>query len=688
MSELTDSITPVEEMVAKAESGGRHQAGGFSGKVIVVVAFSWSVFQMLLPQFLLLNSEIVRSVHLAFAIALVFLSFPALKKTGIVGRKAVRANVFKTLWREDRVSWTSWILAIVSATSALYLAIDYVGIGERQGLPNTQDIVSGTILIVLLLEAARRSLGPALPLIASTFIIYSFFSEFGPSVIAFKNATPTKIINKLTMGSEGIFGVPLYVSASTVYLFVLFGAILEKAGGGKFFIDLAFSLLGRYRGGPGKAAVLASGLTGMVSGSSIANVVTTGTFTIPLMKKGGYSGIKAGAIEVAASTNGQLMPPIMGAAAFIIAEYAGMSYFEVVKAAAIPAIVSYIALIYITHLEAIKLNLKGISKDKLPRFFSVLAGGWHFLLPLFFLFYELIALRISAQLAVYHSILILMSFIFINNLWNAFQDKGKNLIDGVVLSLKEIAQAFIAGGKNMMSIGVAVAAAGIIVGIVTIGLGGVVVDLIDFVSGGNLFLLLIITAFVSLLLGMGLPTTANYIVMASLTVPAILQLSGEMGLAIPLIAGHLFCFYFGILADDTPPVGLAAYAAAAISKEDPIKTGIQGFIYDMRTAILPFMFIFNTDLLLIGIDSWWRIAVVFVTALVAMFAFANITQGYVLVKNRFYETLLLLGSCALLFRPYFFSDRLPVGLVWVYVGGFALYALVIGLQYRRRSLVA
>ena len=640
--------------------------------VIPVIAGSWSIFQLALPQLLLLSSDIIRCIHLSFAILLVYLSYPVFKKNS----KNRGLN---------SISWLNILLGTISAVAAMYLAIDYQGIAFRQGMPITRDLVMGIILIVLLLEATRRALGPALPTIACIFIVYSFFSESMPDLIAFKNASLNKVINKLTMGTEGIYGVPLDVSASTVFLFVLFGAMLEKAGGGKFFIDIAFRLLGKYKGGPAKAAVMASGMTGLVSGSSIANTVTTGTFTIPLMKKAGYSGVKAGAIEVAASTNGQLMPPIMGAAAFIIAEYCNLSYFEVVRAAFIPAIVSYITLIYITHLEAGKLGLRGLAKKELPLVEKDCLKSFVYLIPLVFLLYQLIIERRSAQLSAYYAVLLLTWVILLRELYHGRNQK-KPIKASLLSAAKIVWDSLVTGGRNMMSIGVAVAAAGIIVGIVTLGLGGVITDVIDLISGGNLVLLLVITAIASLILGMGLPTTANYIVMASITAPVIITLSEDAGLVVPLIAAHLFCFYFGILADDTPPVGLAAYAASAISKEDPIKTGVQGFIYDMRTAILPFMFIFNKDLLLIGITEWWQILLVFITALFAMFAFASLMQNFLLMKNKLYESLILLISAIILLRPDLMMGWLDVSKYLVYLIGVLLFISAFLLQRLRKTV--
>jgi TRAP transporter 4TM/12TM fusion protein len=559
------------------------------------------------------------------------------------------------------------------------LFFDFEGIGARQGSPALRDLIVGVVLILLLLEAARRALGIVLPLIAGTFILYSFVSEWMPAFLSFRSTSVEKVIGKLTMSTEGIYGIPLDVSASVVFLFVLFGAMLERAGGGHYFIQLAFSLLGRFRGGPAKAAVLASGLTGMVSGSSIANTVTTGTFTIPLMKKAGYPAIKAGAIEVAASTNGQLMPPIMGAAAFIIAEYTQLSYLEVAKAAALPAIISYIGLLYISHIEAVKMDIKIIPKEDIPSFWKTFMSGLHFLIPLILLMYFLIIERRSAQLSAYYAILALAAIMILQPMALVFR-KQMTWTDALRTAAKNLGESLVAGGKNMMGIGVAVAAAGIIVGIVTLGLGGVIIEVVEVLSGGMLIPLLIITAIVSLVLGMGLPTTANYIVMATLTAPLIVHLGADAGLVVPLIAAHLFVFYFGILSDDTPPVGLSAYAAAAISRADPIKTGIQGFKYDIRTAILPFMFIFNTDLLLIGVTSWWQISFIFVAGVIAIFAFISITQNFMQRKNRLWETALLVCSSFILLRPDLFEAYSQIDRFLWKVIGLSLFIVVFSYQ--------
>ena len=667
--------------IAEESEFGSRRLSGHSRYIIPCIAAGWSLFQLSLPQFIILDSVYVRCIHLAFAILLVYLSYPAFKKRRIGG-------FFSFLSEKNKIHFIDYLLGILAAGSALYLAIYYEELGFRQGTPTLLDIVVGIVLIVLLLEAARRSLGPFLVVVVCFFIFYSFFGPYMPDLIAFKGVSLSRFMSQITISTAGIYGIPLDVSAMIVFLFVLFGSMLDKAGGGKYFIDVAFSLLGRFKGGPAKAAVLASGLTGLVSGSSIANTVTTGTFTIPLMKSVGYPDYKAGAVEVAASTNGQLMPPIMGAAAFIIAEYCSLSYFEVVRAAFIPAIISYIALIYITHLEASKLGLQGLPRDQIPRFFKTFLGGLQYLIPLFWLIYELMFLRHSPELAAYRAIEILALLIFVQNIIRAVQNKT-SIPDALKLSVRQIWQALVAGGRNMMGIGVAVSAAGIIVGVVAMGLGGLIVEVIDKIAGGNLVFLLVITAIVSLILGMGLPTTANYIVMASLTVPVIVKLSGDYGLVVPLIAAHLFCFYFGILADDTPPVGLAAYAAAAIAKSDPIRTGIQGFMYDIRTAILPFFFIFNTDLLLINIHTWWEILIIFVTGALAMCAFAALTQNYFIAKNRIYESILLAAVVMTVLRPYTVGEYLHYGSKYIsYVIGLGLFGLTYLIQMPRARAAA
>ena len=564
-----------------------------------------------------------------------------------------------------------------------------------------------------------------------------------PDSIQWKGASYAKAMWHFWMQSEGVFGVALGVSTSLIFLFVLFGSLLERAGAGSYFIQLSFALFGRFRGGPAKAAVFSSALTGIISGSSIANTVTTGTFTIPLMKRTGFPAEKAGAIEVASSTNGQLTPPVMGAAAFLMVEYTGVSYLEVIKHAFLPAIISYITLFYIVHLEAHKLNLQGLSRkntkpvrlihqlliflrncivfftlclfvyygfgwskqafaehsfwvavmivsliyiaiirivakstqrnisahddedvDPLVSieqsnddFQAIFIRGMHFLLPIFILIWCLMIERFSPSLSVAWATLAMIVVTLTQHPLMAYFNQQRKFT-ALLRGWNDFSQGMIAGAKNMTTIAIATAVAGIVVGTVSLtGAHQVLGEFVEFLAGGSLLMMLIFVAVLSLILGMGLPTTANYIVVSSLMAPIIVSLGAQSGLVVPLIAAHLFVFYFGILADDTPPVGLAAYAAAGISGGDPIKTGVQGFAYDIRTAILPFMFIFNTDLLLIGV-GWLESIMVFITSLMAMMMFASAVQGFFLVRSQVVERLIMLLIAFMLFRPGFFMDQI------------------------------
>lgn len=710
------------EDFADVESGARHLTGKKNG-LLVLVCLLWSLFQLWyaspLPftfNLFILNDTEARAIHLAFALFLAYTAFPATRKSP-----------------RNRLPPLDLAFALTGALSAAYLVIFYQELTERSGAPTTLDISIAVVGLVLLLEAARRTLGPPLMVVAGVFLVYTFAGPYMPEVIAHKGASLHKTMSHQWLGTEGVFGVALGVSSGFVFLYVLFGALLDKAGAGKFFIELAFSLLGHMRGGPAKAAVVASGLSGVISGSSIANVVTTGTFTIPLMKRVGFPASKAAAVEVAASTNGQLTPPIMGAAAFLMVEYVGISYLEVIKHALLPALISYIALLYIVHLEAVKAGMQGLPRnhslgpaarlavalgsflalllltallyfsvtwmrtilgdstnwvisllilltyvvlvawsagvptpesvlsqqlDRVPPLGDTLRSGLYFLLPVVVLIWCLAVERLSPGLSAFWATLFMLLIVCTQHPLRAWFRK-EQLSAAFLQGAKDLLAGLVNGARNMIGIGVATAAAGIIVGTVTLtGIGLVMTELVEFVSAGNLLLMLIFTAVISLILGLGLPTTANYIVVSTLMAPVIVTLGAQHGLVVPLIAVHLFVFYFGILADDTPPVGLAAFAAAAIAKTDPIRTGLQGFAYDIRTAILPFMFIFNTELLLIGVESWWHLLLTVFSAIVAMLCFAAATQRYWLTSNRWWETVILLILAFSLFRPGFWWDRI------------------------------
>ncbi|MEA2103673.1 MAG: TRAP transporter permease [Candidatus Cloacimonadota bacterium] len=621
-----------------------------TNKLISFIAIIWALFQLSLPKFIILDSISIRAIHLAFALSLVFLSIPLKKKKGEFGLNS----------RNKKIPIYDYILSLLGFLSALYLMLNWTNISMRAGKPILLDVVVSVILIIVLLEAARRSLGPALTMISILFTAYAFLGPYMPYIFSFRGVSLTKYISKIVLSTEGIYGIPLDVSATTVFLFVLFGAMLEKVGAGNFFNDISISLLGKYKGGPAKAAVVSSGFTGLVSGSSIANVATTGTFTIPMMKKVGYPAKIAAATEVAASTNGQLMPPIMGAAAFIIAEFLAIDYLEVIKAAAIPAVVSYIALFYITHLEASKRGLKGLSKENIPKFWDVIKKDFYFLIPLFVLIIELIAFRHSPNMAAFNAIISLVIIVILREI--IFGIKGHiSLFDSLKKGLALIVDGLIRGSKNMLPVAIATATAGIVVGIVTMGIGSMIVEIVETIAGGNILLMLVITAIASLILGMGLPTTATYIVMATITVPVIIKLTASFGMnPIPAISAHLFCFYFGILADDTPPVGLAAYTAAAIAKSDPIATGVQGFIYDLRTAVIPFMFVFNAELVLYGVHSFAQAILIFLTAVLGALAFTNLVQGWFLIKNKWFEIPFFACATLLFFYPAFGANILHI----------------------------
>lgn len=647
------SVEKAREIVQAVEFGARTPQVVWQRRLVALIAISWSAFQVWATWTGTLDPLRLGPQHLAFGFALAFLVYPS--------RRGPR----------DRIPPLDWLLAIAGVIAAMYVVIEYYSIvAVRGGVPNTADTIMGTITLVVLFIAAFRAVGPALPVIAAVLILYAMMGPRGilpirpPDVLFLHSGYQwSQVVQQLYLTSEGIWGTPIRVSATFVFLFVLFGALLDRAGAGKFFVDLSYSVLGTYRGGPAKAAVVGSMMTGVISGSSIANVVTTGTFTIPLMKRVGYPAEKAGATEVAASTNGQLMPPVMGAAAFIMADFLGLPYAQLIIYAFVPAVLSYIALFFVTHLEALKLDLKGLPKTELPQFWPTLLSGLHYLIPVIYLLYALIILRLTPERSALNAMFLLIILIFVQEAWRSVQQR-RGIGQGLWRAAVGVIGGFESGARNMVTIAIATGAAGIIVGIVTMtGLGFGLTDIVKALSGGNVFVVLVLAAVASLVLGMGLPTTANYIVMAALVAPVIANLTRAAGLDIPLVAIHLFVFYFGILADDTPPVGLAAYAAAAIARSNPIKTGIQGFIYDMRTAILPFIFIFNHELLLIDVGGFFHGVHVIATALVGMLAFVVGTQGYFIKRMRWYERIPMILAAFVLITPGVRTDLIGGGLI-------------------------
>ena len=747
----------LQDLVASADTGGRVPANRAVAVLIALVAFFWSVFQIWIadPQFWLaqhipglriIGSDQTRPMHLMLAMFLAFLVYPA----------------FKTSPRRH-VPFVDWILAIVGAGTAFYVFwfSREISATARQGrltqwetsdvflLNNFEGLIGpviypqvivGAIGIVLLLEASRRALGPALTIVAGAFLAYGYFGSgwLIPELIEHPGRSFNATVNTQWLSTEGVFGIPLGVSTAFVFLFVLFGALLDKAGAGNYFIKMAFAGLGHLRGGPAKAAVVGSAATGLISGSSIANVVTTGTFTIPLMKRVGFTSEKAGAVEVSSSVNGQIMPPVMGAAAFLMVEFVGISYLDVIKHAFVPAAISYIALVYIVHLEALKKDMPalGQSKSLLQMFLKVAIGfvvggaifygaiagvnalragapgaadpvvllvvlvlylaalwvaakrpdlelddphakrielpvmkevvptGLHFILPILVLVWFLMVERQSPAKSAYFAVITMLFIIVTQRPIKALmRGRAEMFMSELKVGFNDLIEGMIGGARNMIGIAVATGAAGMIVATVTrTPIGTELAGLVEMLSMGNLFLMLLLVGVFSLILGLGLPTTANYIVVSSLMATVVVSLGAQEGLIVPLIAAHLFVFYFGIMADVTPPVGLASFAAAAVSGGDPIKTGFTAFFYSLRTVALPFLFIYNPALILYGIDLGTAAGIlhatwIFIIATFAMLLFAAATQGYFLAPSRAWETVALLLVAFTLFVPNFWLDR-------------------------------
>ena len=711
-------------MVAESDTGGRSPADMPSRALLLLVPLAWSLFQLWyaspFPYQLrigVFNATEARAIHLAFAVFLVFTAYPALRRSP-----------------RHYIPLQDWVFALGGAFCAGYLFLYQGEIARRPGLPTTMDLVVAVAGMLFLLEAARRSLGVALPIVGTLFLAYAFLGPYLPGLLAHRGASLSRAASQYWLTTEGVFGVALGVSTSFVFLFVLFGALLERAGAGNYFIKVAFGLLGHLRGGPAKAAVLGSAATGLISGSSVANVVTTGTFTIPLMKRTGYPAVKAGAIEVSASVNGQILPPVMGAAAFLIAEYVGISYAEVVKHAIIPALLTYLSLFYVVDIEARKYRLSGLPRVRhrpattsmaiagmtisgfilfsaavyyglgwtrsmfgasaswavgigtlivyvllvavrarfpdleeddpekmaqgLPDAAKIAPAGIHYALPVFILVWCLMVEELSPGLSAFYGTCALLILVLTQRPLMALFRGDADWIGALKAGFVDMIEGLVSGARNMIGIGIATAAAGIVVGTVAMtGIGLVLSELVITISGGNLLIMLLMTALICMVVGLGMPTTANYVVVATLLAPVIVEVATLNGLAVALVAVHLYVFYFGLMADVTPPVGLASFAASAISRADPVMTGVQAFRYEMRTAILPLIFIYNHQLLLIGIDNWVQLVIIVTGSLIAMLIFVSVTQGLFVSRSRIWESALLLLACFMMFRPGYFMDR-------------------------------
>jgi len=711
------------QIVAESDFGGR-EPRGVVGRMLAVIAAAWSLFQVWYASplpfslgFGIFNDTEARAIHLAFAVFLAFVAYPA-------GKRSSRCTV----------PLIDWLIAAAGAFCAAYLFLFYTELSTRPGRPTPFDLVVAITGIVIMLEATRRAMGLGMLVTTGLFIAFVFLGPWMPEVLQHKGASLSRFASHMWLTTEGIYGVALGVSVQFIFLFVLFGTLLDLAGAGNYMMQVSFALLGHLRGGPAKVAVVSSALNGVVSGSSVSNVVSGGIFTIPLMKRTGYPGVKAGAIEAASSINGQIMPPVMGAAAFLMVEYVGIPYNEIIRHAALPAVISYIALFYITHLEALRYDMQPIPRSTnasrtqralglgigttgtiaaiailyyaiqgivsaagehaliaviataslvylallayssrypdlpvddpsapvlvLPQTWPTVRAGLHLLLPVVVLLWCLTVQELSpATSAFWATVTAMLIVLFQPALLAMFRRTGP-VGAALMKGLQDLGKGLVVGARSMVGIAVACASAGLIVGAVTLtGMGLMMTDFVELVSAGNVLLMLVLTAVVCLLIGAGVPTTANYILVATLMAPVIVELGARSGLVIPLIAVHLFVFYFGIMADVTPPVGLASYAAAAISGDDPNATGLQATWYTFRTALLPFAFIFNPQLLLIGIGSWWQLGIVCASATLASLAFAAATMGWMRIRCTWLEIGLLLAGAGMLLRPDWVLDR-------------------------------
>jgi TRAP transporter 4TM/12TM fusion protein len=717
------AVSPSRLHIGRIRMGQRQPQGNMA-RWLVMTGLVWAGFQLWiaspLPEMLgvaVFNQARIRSLHLAFAVVLAFLAYPAFRRSAT-----------------DRVPLVDRVLAVLAGLSAGYLALFYESVSAHTGNPGAVEVGMACVGVALLLDATRRVLGLPMVLLALLLLNYILLGEHMPDLIAHQSASVSKTMNHLWLTTEGVFGVALGVSADLIFLFVLFGGLLETAGAGSYFIRSAVALLGHFRGGPAKAAVVASAATGMISGSSITNVVTTGPLTIPLIKRVGYPAEKAAAIEVAASVNGQVMPPVMGAAAFLMVEYVGVPYIDVLKHALISAMVSYLGLLYIVHLEAVKGDLRGLPRSRTSRWqhrlgllsvgfmgvlllaalvsvvgavvhhlmpghsFVVMAvmlmlayvgllwlsaphveaiasadvpitsmpplgptlrSGMHYLLPVGALVWNLVIEQLAPTRAAFWATLFLAFIVVTQRPLLAWFRGSGSLREAGWQGAQDLLEGLASGARNMVTVAIATATAGILVGTLTLtGVGLVMTDLVTALSGGNIFAMLALVALICLVLGTGLPTTASYIVVSTLMAPVIVSIGAQNGLLVPLIAAHLFVFYFGLMADITPPVGLASYAAASIAVANPIRTGWVAFRYSMRMALLPFMFVLNPQLLLIGVHGVAHTLLTLASATLAGFAFISVNQAWLLVRSTTSERLVMLVAVFMLFHPGMFMDPL------------------------------
>lgn len=616
----------IDEIMEKYDKGSAYRnLTGISRYAVGVIAIVFSLFQLYTAMFGLLPAQLQRAYHLGFVLLLAFLLYPATSK---MSRKKIHP--------------LDIILGAMGAGVAGYLVWNYRALIDRSGAYTTLDIIIGIIGILLVMEICRRVVGLPILIIACSFVAYAYLGPYMPGFLNHRGYSLKRIVSHLFFTTEGILGIPLGVCSTFIFLFILFGAFLEKTGIGKFFIDISNAIAGFAAGGPAKVAVLTSALEGTVSGSSVSNTVGSGSFTIPMMKNLGYKPEFAAAVEAAASTGGQIMPPIMGAAAFLMAESLGIPYMQVAKAAIIPALLYFSGIWIMVHFEAKKLGMRGLNKDELPKLWHVLKERGHLFLPLIAIIYFLADGSTPIKAAMYGIIFSIIASVIRKSTRMSFKD----FIDSLEM-----------GARNILSVAIACAVAGIIVGIVTLtGLGLKMASGLLGISGGIKILTLIFTMLASLVLGMGVPTTANYLITSTITAPAVVQLG------VPVLAAHMFTFYFGIVADITPPVALAAYAGSAIAKSNPFKTGLTATRLAIAAFLIPYIFAYNPALLLID-TTLPQIIQIVVTSLIGMLGIGAAMEGYFLTDAGWVERGMFMVGGLMLIDPSLITDLTGVCLI-------------------------
>lgn len=624
----------LDDYMSKYDSESRYRRfKDWKKYLIIVISVAFCLFQLYSILSGKITAQVVRATHLAFVMALAYLLFPMKKDMP-----------------KDKLPWYDVIIAIVGACSWLYISINFDSLVRMAGIYNTTDIIIGIVGILILFEACRRIVGTPILIISLVFIVYALFGAYAPGFLNHRGYSIQRLVSHLYYNTEGIMGTPIGASATFIFLFIFFGALLDKTGIGQFFIDICNAIAGSYDGGPAKVAVLTSAMFGTVSGSSVSNTVGTGSFTIPMMKSLGYRPEFAGAVEASASTGGQLMPPIMGAASFLMAESLGIPYKEVAKAAIIPAILYFTGIFIMVHLEAKKTGLKGLSRDSLPKIGELLMKKGYLVIPLATIIYFFVL----GKTAIYAGLMGIIAaglVAIINSIVDIILKRERSF------TFNDLIDVFVNGARNIISVAVACAMAGIIIGVITLtGLGLKIGAGLISISGGISILLLMLTMISSIILGMGVPTTANYLITSTIAAGAII------GLGFEPLAAHMFVFYFGIIADVTPPVALAAMAGAAIAKSDPLKTGFEATKLSIGAFIIPYMFIFNPQILMIN-TTFVEVIPILITSLIGMFGVSAGLDGYVFRKCNFIERILFIVAGLLSIYPEFYTDIIGIGLI-------------------------